>query len=252
MNMMHCLVYTVFFLQKCHQNQTSFQPYIYIVYLISLSLNHLTNGSSLNTVTPIQISNGSIIHYLLCPSLKCQRVRSIVASSTYQMAKWSITTYDPSPLHTSQMVISSITSLKWREQGLVHVLPLSAKLHIYNSLILSHLNFCILVWGYKFDKIVKLQKKISRILSLSKYNAHTEPILKRLKLLKVSDILLMQKLKFYYKFIPEKLQNLPLYANTNPHNYATWTNKNVHLEFIPNHEYAKICVKYQILSIALL
>ncbi len=59
---------------------------------------------------------------------------------------------------------------------LKYVLPLSAKLHIYNSLILSHLNFCILAWGYKCDRIVQLQKNISRILSLSKYNAHTEPI----------------------------------------------------------------------------
>ncbi len=41
------------------------------------------------------------------------------------------------------------------------------------------------------------------------------------------------------------LQNLPLYANTNTHNYATRTNQNVHLEFIPNHEYAKMCVRYQ-------
>ncbi len=100
-------------------------------------------------------------------------------------------------------------------------------LYIYNSLILSDLNFCILAWGYKCDRIVKLQKKISRIISLSKYNAHIEPIFKRLKLLKVSDNLIMRELKFYYKFIHEKLpsylQNLPLYANKNTHNYATRT-----------------------------
>ncbi len=63
----------------------------------------------------------------------------------------------------------------------------------------------------------------------------------------------MQELKFYHKFINEKLpsylQNLPLYANTNTHNYATRTNKIVHLEFIPNHEYAKMCVRYQVPNI---
>ncbi len=41
-----------------------------------------------------------------------------------------------------------------------HVIPLSAKLHIYNSLILSHLNVCILVWGYKCDRFVKFHKQI--------------------------------------------------------------------------------------------
>ncbi len=70
-------------------------------------------------------------------------------------------------------------------------------------------------------------------------------IFKRLKLLKVSDILIMQELKFYYKFthkkLPSYLQNLPLYANTNTHNYSTRTKQNVHLEFILNHEYAKMC-----------
>ncbi len=41
---------------------------------------------------------------------------------------------------------------------LKHFLPVNAKVLIYNSLILSHLNFCILTWGYQFDRIVKLQK----------------------------------------------------------------------------------------------
>ncbi len=64
---------------------------------------------------------------------------------------------------------------------------------------------------------------------------------------------MMQELKFYYKFIHEKLtsylQNLPLYANTNTHNYATRTNENVHLEFIANHGYTKMCVRYQVANI---
>ncbi len=40
---------------------------------------------------------------------------------------------------------------------LKHFLLLNAKVLIYNSLILSHLNFCILTWGYQCDRIVKLQ-----------------------------------------------------------------------------------------------
>jgi hypothetical protein len=79
---------------------------------------------------------------------------------------------------------------------LKHFLPLTAKVLIYNSLILSHLNYCILAWGYQCTRIEKLQKRIVRILSLSKYNAHTEPIFKTLKLLKVNDILKLQELNF--------------------------------------------------------
>ncbi len=60
--------------------------------------------------------------------------------------------------------INKIANKLSRSMGILnklkHVLPLSAKLHIYNSLILSHLNFCILACGYKCDRIVKLQKKL--------------------------------------------------------------------------------------------
>ncbi len=55
-------------------------------------------------------------------------------------------------------------------------LPIQTKVLIYKSLVLSHLNFGILLWGFKCEKKIKLQKKIVRILSLSKYNAHTDPL----------------------------------------------------------------------------
>ncbi len=77
---------------------------------------------------------------------------------------------------------------------------MKTKVLIYNSLIVSHPNFCILAWGYQCDRVIKLQKKVIWILNLSKYNAHTEPIFKELKLLKVKDILKLQELKFYFKY----------------------------------------------------
>ncbi len=67
-----------------------------------------------------------------------------------------------------------------------HYVPLNARMIIYNSLILSHLNYCILVWGYRCEGITKLQKRIVRILSISKHNSHTEPIFQILKLLKIN------------------------------------------------------------------
>ncbi len=38
---------------------------------------------------------------------------------------------------------------------LKHFLPLNIKILLYNSLILSHLNFDILTWGYKCEKLTK-------------------------------------------------------------------------------------------------
>ena len=55
-------------------------------------------------------------------------------------------------------------------------LPLSAMKLMYDSLILSHLQFGITNWGFEWDRISKLQKRALRIMTNSRYNAHTEPL----------------------------------------------------------------------------
>ena len=44
---------------------------------------------------------------------------------------------------------------------------------IYNSLILPHLQYSILAWGFYADRLFKLQKRAMRIITNSKYHAHT-------------------------------------------------------------------------------
>ena len=67
-------------------------------------------------------------------------------------------------------------------------IPQNVLLTIYNTLIIPHLNYGILTWGLNADRKVKIQKKAVRSITLSKYNAHTEPIFKTFKLLKVKYI----------------------------------------------------------------
>ena len=97
---------------------------------------------------------------------------------------------------------------------------------------LPHLNYGITLWGFKCERILKLQKKAARILSASKYNAHTEPLFKNLKLLKIEHILKLHELKLYYKFIhirlPVYLQNLKLDQNSSIHNINTRGQHNIH------------------------
>ena len=50
------------------------------------------------------------------------------------------------------------------------------------------------------QQIFKLQKRALRIKTNSKYNAHTEPIFKYLKWLKLDGIFDIQCMKFFYKF----------------------------------------------------
>ena len=57
-------------------------------------------------------------------------------------------------------------------------LPTSAMKLMYESLVLSHLQFGITCWGFEWERIFKLQKRALRIMTNSKYNAHTDPIFK--------------------------------------------------------------------------
>ena len=86
--------------------------------------------------------------------------------------------------HISNMISRSIGALN----KLKYILPPSIKIMIYNALILPRINYGLLVWGYENEKIFKLQKKAIRLISLAKYNAHTEPLFKTLNLLKINDI----------------------------------------------------------------
>ena len=71
---------------------------------------------------------------------------------------------------------------------------------MYTSLILSYIQFSILPWGFRIGRIEKLEKRAIRTIANSKYNAHTDPFFRRLNLLKVKYIFMLNILKMYYKF----------------------------------------------------
>ena len=88
---------------------------------------------------------------------------------------------------------------------LKHELPLPILKTIYNTLFLPHLNYGILLWGSENESIHKLQKRVLRIISGSKFNAHTEPICGEEQLLKVNEIYKLAIYKFYFKLINNEL-----------------------------------------------
>ena len=80
---------------------------------------------------------------------------------------------------------------------------------LYNTLILPHINYCIMAWGYKGPRLLKIQgKKVVRIITLSGYSSHSEPLFKQLNMLKIADQLRLHELQFYFEYIHK---NLPAY-----------------------------------------
>ena len=62
------------------------------------------------------------------------------------------------------------------------------------------MNYCIMAWGSQCERIYKVQKKDVRILT-TRYNSRTDPLFKRLNFFKITDLLRLQELMFYYKFM---------------------------------------------------
>ena len=116
-----------------------------------------------------------------------------------------------------QKVSSKVAIVAGTINRLKRFLPTDILKTIYNALIQPHLNFSILLWGKNTKRISKLQKWAVRAITCSKYNAHTDPLFKKLNLLKVDDIYKITAIKFYYKYkndlLPNYFKNISLIRN---------------------------------------
>jgi hypothetical protein len=126
-------------------------------------------------------------------------------------------------------------------------LPSNVLLTLYNSLFLPYLNYGMLCWRSKINSLVKLQKKVVRIISCSKYNAHTEPIFKTVKLLKVDDLCALQEWKFCYKLendmLPAYFQTDIFIKSESVHRHNTRSANTFRIPRI-KHEYARNSIQY--------
>ena len=103
--------------------------------------------------------------------------------------------------------ISKVTGILYR---LKNVFPENVLFVLYNSLIVSYMNYGLLLWGIHFHKLELLQKKVLRLITNSNYLAHTTPLLIKHGLLNVRDMYKLKLLKLYYKL---SYDLLPPYFN---------------------------------------
>ena len=112
--------------------------------------------------------------------------------------------------------------------------------NIYNCLILPHLCYGVLVWGYERTRIFKVQKKSLRAISSARYDC---------TLLKIEDIHKVQKLKFFYKLthkdIPEYFNGISLIQVGDIHDHVTRNRNNVYTQRI-FHQFAEKSIRHSI------
>ena len=90
-------------------------------------------------------------------------------------------------------------------------------MHIYKNIPIKYIvlweSWIVLNTIYQQkSRLSKMQKRATRVIACSKFNAHTEPLLKSLKLLKLEDLLSLNVLKLYHKLcycdLPVYITNL--------------------------------------------
>jgi hypothetical protein len=103
--------------------------------------------------------------------------------------------------HKSQ-VCTKIGKMVALLQRLKNIIPKQTLKCLYTAFIQPYLQCGILSWGSSNnDRIFLLQKRAVRLVSGAKYKSHTDPIFKRLGILKINDIYKLKLSKLYNKIM---------------------------------------------------
>ena len=85
----------------------------------------------------------------------------------------------------------------------------SSLLRLYNSLIYPQLNYCNILWGCAsksvLNPVIILQKRAIRIVCHANYIAHTGVLAKKMGIIKLVDVNLLQTAVFVFKYISNSL-----------------------------------------------
>jgi len=104
----------------------------------------------------------------------------------------------------AQKIAQKISTSLYFMRTAKHFLTEKALKLVYYSLVHSHLIYAIQIWSScpqsNVDQLFKLQKKAIRILSNAGYNAHTQPIFKKMKILPLPDLITFFRLQFMQRF----------------------------------------------------
>ena len=105
--------------------------------------------------------------------------------------------------------ISKVSGLVSRNLGIIsrarYLLDKKQLLLLYNALILPYFTYCLVIWGSNYEStlqpVILLQKRAIRLISGVGRIAHTTPLFREMKVLKVVDLLRYQLLLILHDFL---------------------------------------------------
>ena len=85
-----------------------------------------------------------------------------------------------------------------------YYVPLKILVNLYYALIHPFLTYGIIAWGNTYATTLQplfiLQKKAMRIMTFSKYDDHSSPLFKKLKIIKLFDLITFHVSCFMHKY----------------------------------------------------
>jgi hypothetical protein len=106
--------------------------------------------------------------------------------------------------HISQ-VSNKLSRALYSLRTVKNLLPAQALKTLYFTLFHCHLVYGVEIWSsvpcHVLSPIITKQKAAIRIITNSKYNAHTEPLFKKLSILPLMNLIDHSKLKFFHSFV---------------------------------------------------
>ena len=117
-----------------------------------------------------------------------------------------------------------------------HYIPTKTALAVYHSLFQSYLLYGSLAWSFtnqgNIDRVTKMQKRCIRILTFAPFDAHTNPLFSKLGIIKVEDVIVIQKLLFMLEVqertVPAEISKL-FQINDTIHNHETRSSHLFHI-----------------------
>ena len=104
---------------------------------------------------------------------------------------------------------SKLSSANFALNQVKHFLPQRIMKSIYTTMFQSHIQYSDIIWGISSNKsinnIIVKQKKAIRTICGAKYNAHTDPLFAKLKILKFKDLTVLNICQFVIKLLMKKL-----------------------------------------------
>ena len=133
-------------------------------------------------------------------------INRVLPSDTVPAVKFLGVLFDPDlnfKYHIANLR-SKLSRALYALRTVKNTLSADSLLLLYNSIFHCHLLYAVIIWSCsrsgQITDLFKMQKAAIRIVTNSSFNAHTEPLFKKLKILPLPDLISYCKIQFMQRF----------------------------------------------------